>query len=88
MLWEALYLQASELTELLAHVKENATHPWIYPLFCFAAHTGARRSEIAAGARGGRGLPRKHRAGAGEEADPGPAEHPPRAADAVPQEPC
>ena len=20
--------------------------PWIHPLFCFAAHTGARRSEI------------------------------------------
>ena len=46
MLWEALYLQASELTELLAHVKDKASHPWIYPLFCFAAHTGARRSEI------------------------------------------
>jgi integrase len=45
-LWEALYLQASELTELLAHVKEKALHAWIHPLFCFAAHTGARRSEI------------------------------------------
>src|SRR5262249_35760972 len=31
---------------LLAHVKEKAPHPWIHPLFCFAAHTGARRSEI------------------------------------------
>jgi integrase len=46
MLWEALYLQASELAELLAQVKKNAAHPWIYPLFCFAAHTGARRSEL------------------------------------------
>jgi integrase len=45
-LWEALYLQASELTDLLAQVKANASHPWIFPLFCFAAHTGARRSEI------------------------------------------
>jgi integrase len=45
-LWEALYLQAGEVTELLAHVKKKAPHPWIYPLFCFAAHTGARRSEI------------------------------------------
>jgi integrase len=45
-LWEALYLQAGELTKLLAHVKAQAPHPWIYPLFCFAAHTGARRSEI------------------------------------------
>jgi integrase len=44
--WEALYLQASELAKLLAHVQKKAPHPWIYPLFCFAAHTGARRSEI------------------------------------------
>jgi integrase len=45
-LWEALYLQAGELAGMLAHVKRKAPHPWIYPLFCFAAHTGARRSEI------------------------------------------
>jgi integrase len=45
-LWEALYLQASELIELLTSVKANASHAWIFPLFCFAAHTGARRSEI------------------------------------------
>jgi integrase len=45
-LWETLYLQADELAELLKHVKAKAPHPWIYPLFCFAAHTGARRSEI------------------------------------------
>jgi integrase len=45
-LWECLYLQASELNELLTSVKANAAHPWIHPLFCFAAHTGARRSEL------------------------------------------
>jgi integrase len=45
-LWEALYLQASEVAALLAYVKKNAPHPWIYPLFSFASHTGARRSEI------------------------------------------
>ena len=45
-LWEALYLTASESAEMLAHVKQYAGHSWIYPLFCFAAHTGARRSEI------------------------------------------
>ncbi len=45
-IWEALYLTATELTDLLAHVKTKAVHPWIYPLFCFAGHTGARRSEI------------------------------------------
>jgi integrase len=46
VLWECLYLTSPELAELLAHVQENAIHSWIYPLFCFAAHTGARRSEI------------------------------------------
>jgi integrase len=45
-LWECLYLQAGEVSELLAHVKANAAYPWIYPLCCFAAHTGARRSEL------------------------------------------
>jgi len=45
-LWECLYLQKEEVTQLLAHVKEHAAHPWIYPLFCTAAHTGARRSEL------------------------------------------
>ena len=45
-LWGCLYLQTSEIAELLAHTKKTAMHPWVYPLFCFAAHTGARRSEI------------------------------------------
>ncbi len=45
-LWQCLYLTSPELIELLAHVKEKATHPWIHPLFTFAAHTGARRSEL------------------------------------------
>lgn len=43
---ECLYLTAAEVAGLLAHVREVAAHPWIYPPFCFAAHTGARRSEI------------------------------------------
>jgi integrase len=45
-LWECLYLTADEVTRLLAHVREYAAQPWLYPLFTFAAHTGARRSEI------------------------------------------
>ncbi|MFO0842377.1 MAG: tyrosine-type recombinase/integrase [Gemmataceae bacterium] len=45
-LWEALYLQPPEIKELLEVVKARAAHPWVYPLFAFAAHTGARRSEI------------------------------------------
>ena len=45
-LWECLFLQLPEIEALLSYVKEKATLPWVHPLFCFAAHTGARRSEI------------------------------------------
>jgi hypothetical protein len=45
-LWDCLYLTQAHIIELLKHVKQNAAHDWIYPVFCFAAHTGARRSEI------------------------------------------
>ena len=44
--WECLYLQIPETTELLQYVHDHASLPWVYPMFCFAAHTGARRSEI------------------------------------------
>jgi integrase len=45
-LWEALYLTASEVEQLLAYIKAHAAHPWIYPLLTTAAHTGARRAEL------------------------------------------
>jgi integrase len=45
-LWEALYLTEKEIPKLLAHVKANALHPFIYPAICFVAHTGARRAEM------------------------------------------
>lgn len=45
-MWDSLYLRKEEIEKLLAFVKEHAAHPWIYPLFCAAAHTGARRSEL------------------------------------------
>jgi integrase len=45
-LWESLYLQTDELASLLTFVKEDGHHPWIFPLVCMAAHTGARRSEL------------------------------------------
>jgi integrase len=45
-LWEALYLTLPEIDRLLAHVKEHAAHPWIYPLVATAAHTGARKGEM------------------------------------------
>lgn len=46
-LWECLFLNTSEIANLLSHIKLNARHAFIYPAFAFAAHTGARRSEIA-----------------------------------------
>ncbi|MFO0847308.1 MAG: tyrosine-type recombinase/integrase [Gemmataceae bacterium] len=44
--WEAVYLRPVEVSELLDWVRGRPVSPWVYPLFCFAAHTGARRSEI------------------------------------------
>jgi integrase len=45
-LWDCLYLRLEEIETLLDHVKMTAMQPWVYPMFCFAAHTGARRSEM------------------------------------------
>src|SRR5262249_12642257 len=45
-LWDCLFLTLPEVTELLDFIKKTAAHPWIYPMACFAAHTGARRSEM------------------------------------------
>jgi integrase len=45
-LWGSLFLTLPEVADLLDFVKANGRHEWIYPMFCFAAHTGARRSEI------------------------------------------
>jgi len=45
-LWDCLYLRPGEIAELLAYVKEHGTQPWVNPLVCAAAHTGARRSEL------------------------------------------
>lgn len=45
-LGDALYLQTTELSELLDHVRRAGPLPWVYPLACFAAHTRARRSEL------------------------------------------
>ena len=40
--WEALYLTRPEMEEFLAHVRQNGTLPWVYPMIVFAAYTGAR----------------------------------------------
>ncbi|MEX1223634.1 MAG: site-specific integrase, partial [Pirellulales bacterium] len=45
-LWDCLFLTLPEIDDLLAHVKDAARHPFLYPMFVFAAHTGTRRSEM------------------------------------------
>jgi integrase len=45
-LWDCLFLTLAEIDELLVYVKEHAHHGFIYPMFCFTAYTGARRSEV------------------------------------------
>jgi integrase len=44
--WECIYLRAGEIAELLTFVSTQPVRAWVYPMLCFAAHTGARRSEI------------------------------------------
>lgn len=45
-LWDALYLTLPEVEEMLVVIRDGALHPWIHPMACTAAHTGARRSEL------------------------------------------
>ena len=45
-LWENLWLDQEQTLECLAWVRENSNHPFIYPMFVFAAYTGARRGEM------------------------------------------
>lgn len=45
-LWSTVFLNLDEVDELLDHIHQNRLHPFLYPMFAIAAHTGARRSEI------------------------------------------
>jgi integrase len=45
-LWDVLFLDETQVAALLEHVKKHARYPFIYPMFVFAAYTGARRAEI------------------------------------------
>jgi integrase len=46
VLWECLFLTRPEIELLLKHVREHSSQPFLYPMACLAAHTGARRSEL------------------------------------------
>ena len=45
-LWDSLFLHRSEIDELLAYIRHCSAEPFLYPMVCLAAHTGARRSEL------------------------------------------
>ena len=45
-LWSSVFLNRDEIESLLDHIQKTARHDFIYPMFVFAAHTGARRGEI------------------------------------------
>ena len=46
LLWESLYLTRSEIDQFLKHIRDCRAQPFLYPMVCLAAHTGARRSEL------------------------------------------
>jgi integrase len=45
-LWDSLFLTRPEIDQLLQHVRLCPAQPFLYPMVCLAAHTGARRSEL------------------------------------------
>jgi integrase len=45
-LWDCLFLTLPEIDELLVHVRDTCRHCFVFAMFAFAAHTGARRSEL------------------------------------------
>lgn len=44
--WHSLFLTLPEVAQVLRFVNSKKCPPFAYPMFVFAAHTGARRSEI------------------------------------------
>jgi len=45
-LWASLFMTRPEIDELLLHIHGCPAPPFLYPMSCLAAHTGARRSEL------------------------------------------
>ena len=45
-LWDCVFLTVPQIQELLEDVQRQSLAPFVYPMFCFAAFTGARRSEV------------------------------------------
>ena len=45
-LWDCIFLTTRQISEVLELVRTNAPDPFLYAMFVFASHTGARRSEM------------------------------------------
>jgi integrase len=45
-LWRSLFLTIPEVEAFLDYIRDLRGQPYVYPMIAFAAHTGARRSEI------------------------------------------
>ncbi len=45
-LWESLFLTVEDVSDVLKYVQAHGKRAFIYPMFVFVAHTGARRSEL------------------------------------------
>jgi integrase len=44
-LWDCLYLALPDVEDVLREIRAKAVQPWVYPMCCMVAYTGARRSE-------------------------------------------
>ena len=44
--WDALWLERQQVRDFLEHVRKAGGPKYLYPMVCFAAYTGARRSEL------------------------------------------
>ena len=45
-LWECMWLDEAQTVACLSWIEENARHRFLFPMFAFAAFTGARRGEM------------------------------------------
>jgi integrase len=45
-IWDGLFLNLTQVTEVIAHVRRRTSARYLYPFLVVAAYTGARRSEL------------------------------------------
>lgn len=45
-LWDGLFLNPTQVAEVIAHVQRKTNTKWLYPFLVTAAYTGARRGEL------------------------------------------